>query len=272
MAYKKRHPARIIIAIICLIIAAAAATVPASYLYSHWNDDRNYSELADSVLVKDPDAPNDPSKMQVKWEELKKINPEVVAWVYVPNTPINYPVCYSGDNDKYLHTAFDGSTGWWTASGTIFLEGQAKPEITDNVDFLYGHHMDSGSMFACISEFISQDRFDGARDVYLFTPEGNRLYKSFATVLSTGSENIVATNFPADKNRIEYLEDIQRRSTTTPKEGFPKPENLRHVLALTTCDYNEYNGRAILYCQPVSGNVSDDMADEIVNPDEAVHY
>lgn len=46
--------------------------------------------------------------MKVDWDELLKINPDTVGWVYIPGTKVNYPVVHTTDNDKYLHTNFRG--------------------------------------------------------------------------------------------------------------------------------------------------------------------
>ena len=59
--------------------------------------------------------------LTVDWDALRAVNPDIVAWVYVPDSPINYPVVQGDDNEEYLHKAFWwGLRGWLASAGTIF--------------------------------------------------------------------------------------------------------------------------------------------------------
>ena len=80
----------------------------------------------------------------IDWDALRAINPDVVGWLYVPDTGISYPVVQGEDNAHYLRHTFSGERN---ASGTIFLD------FRDSTDFhsaarVFGHNMRDGSMFA----------------------------------------------------------------------------------------------------------------------------
>jgi sortase B len=213
--------------------------------YSYWSDSHRYDEISDKVFTPEVDALAD---MAVDWDALRAINPDVVAWVYVPDSPISYPVCWAkGDNQKYLDVNFDGAAGVFTGAGTIFLDGEAKPDFSDPADFLFGHHMNDGSMFACLSSFAAEGEFEAHRDVYLLTPERNYKFRSFALVRTNGTDFLVVHEFADETDRVKYIADKEERSLVAPKEGFPEPATAGKLLALSTCDYNESDGRAILY-------------------------
>lgn len=85
-------------------------------------------------------------------QELQDNNTDDIGWLYLPDTNINYPVMYSGDNDFYLHRAFDGS---YLYAGSIFMDGRCIPDFSGTVSILYGHHMNNGSMFADVEKFMN---------------------------------------------------------------------------------------------------------------------
>ncbi len=85
-------------------------------------------------------------------QELPDNDTDDIGWLYLPDTNINYPVMYSGDNDFYLHRAFDGS---YLYAGSIFMDGRCNLDFSGTVSILYGHHMNNGSMFADVEKFMN---------------------------------------------------------------------------------------------------------------------
>ena len=71
-------------------------------------------------------------------------NPDVVAWIQIPGTQINYPVVQGKDNDYYLHRDLNGQK---STAGTIFLDYADRADFSSLHNVLYGHHMNNGSMF-----------------------------------------------------------------------------------------------------------------------------
>ncbi len=89
-----------------------------------------------------------------------ELSPEIqnqIAWLYIPETNINHPVMYSGDNEFYLHRAYDGS---YLYAGSVFLDGRCNPDFSGTVSILYGHHMNNGSMFADVEKFMDEAFFE----------------------------------------------------------------------------------------------------------------
>ena len=59
-------------------------------------------------------------QIQVNFGELTKLISEIVGWIHFENEDIDYPILYSGDNDKYLRKTYDGNDA---TAGSIFLDG-----------------------------------------------------------------------------------------------------------------------------------------------------
>ena len=82
------------------------------------------------------------------------ITNEMVAWLTVDNTNIDYPVMQSGDNIKFLNTDPYGS---YSLTGSIFLDSRNSPDFTDEYSLVYGHHMEYGKMFGALDDFLDED-------------------------------------------------------------------------------------------------------------------
>lgn len=249
---KKRTGWRIVFWLSLLIFLVAVGAL--AYIgWGYFSSDKGYKDVADQAFVVS-DATSESSSeedvlslgdLEVDWEYLRSVNPDVVAWVYVPGTRINYPVVHAQDNEKYLNIDFNLTT---SRNGAIFLDASNSPAFTDMNNVLYGHHMNDGSMFACISEdFIVNEEFNKHRSVYVLTPSLNYKCTSFAVVLTTGSDLLVQTSFANNEERASYIQDKIDRSAVTPSEGMPKVDDVKQLFTLSTCDYTQSDGRAVLF-------------------------
>ena len=97
--------------------------------------------------------------LQVDFESLQSINPEVIAWIQIPALDISYPVAKGTDNAYYLHHMINGETN---KSGSIFMDYHNQEDFTDRNTIIYGHNMRDGSMFGTLEKY--QD--PGVYDVY----------------------------------------------------------------------------------------------------------
>lgn len=235
---------------VAIVVFACALAYLGSIVYSYWSDSQRYDEISDTVFtIGDDDLAADDAlaQMAVDWDALRAINHEVVAWVYIPGTRVSYPVCQADDNEKYLDVNFDGESGVFTGSGTVFLDAAAAPDFSDPINFLFGHHMNDGSMFACLSDFADADEFEAHRTVYLLTPDCNYQFKSFSIIRTDGSDLLVCHDFSDAADKEAYVRDKESRSLVEPSGGFPDAAGIGKIIALSTCDYNEADGRAILF-------------------------
>ena len=151
----------------------------------------------------------------VDWDALRAINPDIVAWVYMPGTIINYPVAHKdGDSEYYLHHNFSLGEGSFGAEfGSIMLSGENAGDFSDEVNILYGHHMRNGSMFALFAEFRDSAIFNEHRTIYLLTPEGNYRLQTFAVEHVPMTHASIATpNYPTDEEFTAFKDWLVEES------------------------------------------------------------
>lgn len=250
---KKKGPApsRIII-----VLAIAVLLAVGLYYAIQWiglkTAEKGYDDIAAEAVVFDTGSGGSSkpaatlADMAVDWDYLRSINPDIVAWVYMPGTRINYPVVQGETNDTYLHTDVTYNDGFTARGGAIFLEASNSPDMSDAISFIYGHHMDDGSMFACLStQLEDQAEFDAHHTFYILTPSRNYRCEGYSLFLFPGDEPLVETNFASGEEKEAYLADKIRRSVVDVRD-VPDPSGIGKSFGLVTCDYNQSDGRAML--------------------------
>ncbi len=199
------------------------------------------------------------------WDALKAINPDTVGWIYIPGTVVNYPIVQAADDEKYLTHDFKGSEGWIATFGAIFLAAENSSDFSDPNNIIYGHHLNDGSMFACVADFSDAAQFNDHRTVYILTPEGNYELSTFALVHVAATIRWRRRGSPM---RTNAWPTCRTRSTD---RWCPLPTYLllpisKHTFALATCDNLPSDGRYVLYSYVKASTVGEGDGD-VIDPD-----
>lgn len=252
----RKNPWRVVF-VVSLVVLIAALIGLGAIAFQYISQQRAYDDLEQYASLSDSENMT-LADLTVDWDALRAVNPDIVAWIYVPDSPINYPVVQGDDNEEYLHKAFDGSTGWLASAGTIFLDSTNSSDYSDRNSALYGHHMNDGSMFASLSDWQNNDEFNAHRDIYVLTPQGNYRLKTFALVKTTGDDALVQTTFSSDESYQSYIQDKLDRSVTTQQGEVLSAADIRQSMLLSTCEYSQADGRAVLFAAVVETTVAND--------------
>lgn len=186
---------------------------------------------------------------QINFDELAAVNPDIVGWIYVPNTKINYPVVQTSDNTKYLTYLFDGT---WNNSGTIFLDcDDTAPGVVDQQTTIYGHHMDDGEMFELIADAASQETFDTINTVYYITRTTTyKLKPIFLRVVDGSTTEARTANFENNEAFQAYLKDMLANADARVDDAEDQLNGVNKVVTLVTCQRSVLaNGRAAMVCK-----------------------
>ena len=147
--------------VLIVLFVLAAAGLGA---YALW-DNQNIYQNADAAVY----AAYRPAEEEADGEdglaELRAVNPDVVAWLQVDDTQINYPVVQGEDNNRYVNT---DAAGDYSLSGSIFLDYRNASDFSSPNSILYGHHMAKGTMFGQLDEYRDRSFFDSHRTGSLY--------------------------------------------------------------------------------------------------------
>lgn len=222
-----------ILIIACLVIAGYFGIK----IFERYQEDHQLNTTYDSIRK------NNKSGKKINWEKLKKINPDIVAWIYVKETNIDYPVVQGKTNQSYLHTNFKGQ---YTYGGCIFLDSKDKKDIDLNDhSVFYGHHMRNGSMFADLVKF-REEGFAKKHQIELYTPDKTYHLKAFSAYAKTADTSIPIT-FKNQEEKKEYLSRLKNRNTVSSIiKNAPKDDNTP-IFTFATCSYEGHNYRTYVH-------------------------
>lgn len=98
-----------------------------------------------------------PTGEGASFEELQAMNPDVLGWLTIYGTGIDYPVVQGDDNEKYINT---NAAGEFALSGALFLDYRNKPDFSDASTIIFGHHMESSLMFGDLDRYGDSSYLD----------------------------------------------------------------------------------------------------------------
>ena len=122
-------------------------------------------------------------KSPIDFDELKKQNLDIYAWIEIPGTEISYPILQNEDDDSfYLNHDVDGKKD---SAGSLYTEHEYNSkDFSDIVTMIYGHDMLDGRMFGKLQEYYSDsDFFKRNNEIDIYIPEKEIHYIIFASVL-----------------------------------------------------------------------------------------
>ena len=172
----------------------------------------------------------------VDFSQLKKQNEDIFAWLYVPDTAIDYPVCQSmeGDDSYYIsHNAMKQED----PKGAIYTECANLKNMCDFNEVLHGSSPSDGSMFSDLQKFLDRKYFDEHEYIYIYT-EGNALiYMTFAAFVREDIRLLAQYDFTYASGCQAFLDEIYENKSMNKivRNGWEKqvePENF--IITLTT--------------------------------------
>ena len=172
-------------------------------------------------------------------------NPDIYAWIYIPNTKIDYPVLqHSTDNTYYLNYNIDGSKGY---PGCIYTENYNVKDFTDPLTVMYGHNMKNGSMFANLHLFEDAEFFEENPYIFIYLEDDVLVYEIFSAGVINDDHLLYNKDYSNETEMEKYLMDSVTRSSMSQNVRDDLELTAQNkVLALSTCIANRPNNRYLV--------------------------
>ena len=178
----------------------------------------------------------------IDFDALKKINPDVVSWITIPGTKIDYPILQGKDNSQYLHKDMERRD---SAAGAIFLDHGDQADLSSRHNIIYGHHMKNGTMFKDIVKYKNQQYFDEHQAITIYTPNREIHLKALAAVVASPDAIRRKIDFQSQEEFTSYIEEMTKGAKAS--ATVPKGTTVRRLYSFVTCSYEFQNARTILY-------------------------
>ena len=169
--------------------------------------------------------------------DLQKKNADVIGWLTIPGTQIDYPFLWSNDYSKYLRTDINGQG---STAGSIFMDYRCDRNLQGAHSILFGHNMNNDSMFGSLPYFRDRAFFLEHQEGYIYLSNENLKLQAIACMVVKSNDAEVYGVAETDKQKERFVEVI-REGNIHGSENIPDDLSIddRFVI-LSTCSY-EYN-------------------------------
>ncbi len=228
-----------------LLIIFIGAFIYSAYMCFTWlKSDREtkkleeglYAEVVQKVEKSEENGEenNNLPEEKIDFEKLLSINEDVVAWIKIDNTYINYPILQGETDEYYLKKDIYRK---YSVSGSIFVDTTTNINFYDHNTVIYGHNMKNERMFADLHK-IKNGALGTDIKVKIYTKNTSSTYQVFSAYAVEPSEDLVEKNFSNESDKQAYINKALNKSNV--KFDINK-ENINYennVITLITCDNN----------------------------------
>ena len=166
-------------------------------------------EKKDSDKKKKKKSGPDTCPVQVDFDALARINPDVKAWIYIKGTGINYPIVQTTDNTSYLHRTFEGKDSF---IGAIFLDAGCEADFSSENSIVYGHNLKNGQMFGMLKKhydtsYNADADYKDHQKIWIITPQEEIEYQVFAAreIDVNVDVDVYTIEFATEEDYADYL-------------------------------------------------------------------
>lgn len=177
---------------------------------------------------------------QKNLEALREVNTEVLGWIWIPGTNVDYPVMDGDDNDYYLEHTWDRQP---STAGSICLEKLNSSDLSDFNTLFYGHRMNNGSMFGSLKYYNDMDYFSEHPYVYVLDDNGVHRYEIFSAYTAPVDGSTFIYGFRSEESMQAFLDYCVEKSVI---DTGIVPTLDDRILTLVTCTGRGYEARWVV--------------------------
>lgn len=232
-----------IVLIMALIVFCISGFQIFRIYYGYHKGDQEYNNLKDIGLTVENGSDGDEGeRYTVNFKELWKVNEDIIAWIrFDEPSIISYPVVQGKDNEEYLDKTISGYPNTY---GAIFLNVSNHKEMTDKNSIIYGHRMNSKSMFGKLEEYQDEEFYRSYPYFYIYTPDGKELkYQIFAVGEVKDTSEAYETSLVSEEEFQTFLSFSKEHSYYD--TGVEVPSDAK-VVTLSTCTKENNDDRLIV--------------------------
>ncbi len=215
-------------------------------IYIWYSENKENNEVRD-IIENSIEVDESKDIYKIDFEELKSKNSDIVAWIKVCNTNIEYPIVKSSNNEFYLNHNFykqKNKAGW------VFANYLNRFDGTDKNISLFAHARIDGSMFGTLKKTLSsewQNNEDNLKIIFVTENEISK-YQVFSTYRIKEENYYIKSSFINDKEYERFIKNMKLRSNYNYNIKVTKEDR---ILTLSTCDVDD-RYRIVLHAKKIN--------------------
>ncbi len=212
------------------------------------------TETTEGTVITPEETIQEPKTVLKKYAKLYKLNSNMIGWIRINGTIIDYPVLWlEGDNDYYLEHDFYGEKSKY---GQIILDYRCDFETPSTNLIFHGHHMSDGTMFGSLRRYQRESYYNKHKYIQFDTIYEKGTYEIFAVFLSKiynkDDKVFKYYNFIDAATEEEFDSYVASVKALSLYETGITPVYGDELIALSTCEYSQDNGRLVVVARKLS--------------------
>ena len=225
---------RIIMGILAIVFCVSAFHFGKAFL-EYRKGDQIYENAmgfvveADAPVAMEEENPLKRTFSKIDFARMRAVNEDVIGWIQILDSPVDYPLLDADDNKYYLNHTYDRQ---WSSYGSIFLEPRNNPDLSEKHLVVYGHNMVNESMFGSLLEYKKQEYADVHPEITICMTDRDLTYRVFSAYTAHVDSAAYRMSFSDDASFMEMAEQMKANSVIA-TDVMPTSED--QVLTLSTC-------------------------------------
>lgn len=243
-----------IIKISVVILLIGVMLISSYFIYKNMQEDKKqeeiFEELENIVTTNETNEEKEQQEDNVNLNKLYKINNDIVGWLKIENTNINYPVMQTKDRpDYYLRKNFYKE---YSVFGTPYIDENCDIENGNNL-IIYGHHINGNKMFGELENYKNEEYYNKHKFIKFYTLNEKAEYEIISVFKTTvyndkGFKYYQYYNLEDEREFETFINKCKELSLYDTQKIAKYGDKL---LTLSTCDYSQNNGRLVVVARKI---------------------
>lgn len=195
----------------------------------------------------------------------------VIAWLTVKGTNIDYPVVQGRDNIEYLTKDIEGN---YSLSGSIYLDSRNSNDFTDSYSVVYGHNMDRHMMFGDLRNFLDEDYFKEHSGVNITLKDENSTEYDYRVVavlkITEDQQNLLDTKDFSLEELLKYITENSIHYDIETLEDIQDVNLVASFVSLVTCSSGHTYEKIVLVAARTEERPTDERTTEITEESDSI--
>ena len=237
-----------------LIVILVICVIGSVYYFINANKEKQeYKEILDNIEIDAAEVTVQKTERMLQLEELQKENDEIIGWLEIEGTNINYPILQTKDNDYYLTHNYKKEK---SSTGSLFLDKDFDLINGSSNYLIYGHRSKQGLMFEDLMKYAKKDFYQDHTTIKFTTPTEDATYEIISVFYSRvyyKSEKDVFRYyyFVNSEDEQEYNEFVNNAKKSSIYDIEATAQYGDQLLTLSTCEYSQEDGRFAVVARKV---------------------
>ena len=213
-----------LLVILIIILFIVVLFFCSSIMFNDFKQAKENNEFTENLIEDSFEINPETQEIKIDWNYLKSVNEDIVAWIEIEGTNINYPILKEKDT-YYLHHTFDKK---YNSNGSIFTTNSLP--FKDDETIIYGHNMKNQSMFSQLGKYLNNDFFYSHNKFKIYTPHCNyeaTVFSAYSIGVEVEKNNIKLLDF---NERVNYYKKVSKIHSQV-------DDNISKIVKLSTCSY-----------------------------------